>query len=110
GEFVLTAQGSVMPRTETTLVSEVTGAVVAVADNFSSGGFFRKGDVLLRIAAKDYDAAMRRAEAQAANRRALLAQEQARADQARKDWENLRRPGTPSDLVLRVPYVAEAEA
>lgn len=110
GEFVLTAQGSVMPRTETSLVSEVNGAVVSVADNFNAGGFFRKGDILLRIDAKDYDAAMRRAEAQVANRRALLAQEQARADQSRKDWENLRRPGTPSDLVLRVPYVAEAEA
>jgi RND family efflux transporter MFP subunit len=110
GEFILTAQGSVMPRTETSLVSEVNGAVVEVADNFNAGGFFRKGDVLLRIDAKDYDAAMRRAEAQVANRRALLAQEQARADQAAKDWENLRRPGQPSDLVLRVPYVAEAQA
>ncbi len=110
GEFILTAQGTVMPRTETSLVSEVNGAVVSVADNFNAGGFFRKGDILLRIDAKDYDAALSRAEAQVANRRALLAQEQARADQSRKDWENLRRPGTPSDLVLRVPYVAEAEA
>lgn len=110
GEFLLMAQGTVMPRTETVLVSEVNGAVVSVAENFNPGGFFRRGDVLMRIDAKDYQAAMRRAEAQVANRSALLAQEQARADQARRDWDNLRRPGQPSELVLRVPYVAEAEA
>jgi RND family efflux transporter MFP subunit len=110
GEFLLLAQGSVMPRTQTTLISEVNGAVVAVAEQFNVGGFFGKGDVLLRIDSKDYQAALRRAEAQVANRQALLAQEQARAEQARRDWENLRRPGQPSELVLRVPYVAEAEA
>lgn len=110
GEFTLLAQGTVTPRTETVLVSEVNGAVVDVAPDFNAGGFFRKGDVLLRIDPKDYQAALKRAEAQVANRQALLAQETARAEQARKDWENLRRPGTPSDLVLRVPYVAEAEA
>ncbi|MDZ3823198.1 MAG: efflux RND transporter periplasmic adaptor subunit [Pseudoxanthomonas sp.] len=110
GEFILTAQGTVAPHTGTTLVSEVNGAVVEVSDSFQVGNFFRRGEVLLRIDAKDYQAALRRAEAQVANRQALLAQEQARADQARRDWENLRRPGTPSDLVLRVPYVAEAQA
>jgi RND family efflux transporter MFP subunit len=91
-------------------VSEVNGAVVEVADQFNVGGFFRKGDLLMRIDPKDYQAALSRAQAQVANRQALLAQEQARADQARKDWDNLRRPGEPSDLVLRVPYVAEAQA
>lgn len=110
GEFILTAQGTVAPHTGTTLVSEVNGAVVEVADSFQVGRFFRRGEVLLRIDAKDYQAGLRRAEAQVANRQALLAQEQARAEQARRDWENLRRPGTPSDLVLRVPYVAEAQA
>ena len=110
GEFLLLAQGSVSPRTQTTLVSEVNGAVIEVASQFNVGGFFAKGDVLLRIDAKDYQAALSRAQAQVANREALLAQEQARADQARKDWDNLRRPGEPSELVLRVPYVAEAQA
>jgi RND family efflux transporter MFP subunit len=110
GAFVLTTQGTVSPRTQTVLVSEVNGAIVETVDRFNAGGFLRKGDVLLRIDPKDYQAALKRAEAQVANRQALLAQEQARAEQARKDWENLRRPGEPSDLVLRVPYVAEAEA
>ncbi|WP_164483942.1 efflux RND transporter periplasmic adaptor subunit [Pseudofulvimonas gallinarii] len=84
--------------------------MVEVADQFNAGGFFRRGDVLLRIDQRDYQVALRRAEAAVANREALLAQERARAEQALRDWENLRRAGTPSDLVLRKPYVAEAEA
>lgn len=110
GDFNLRAQGTVLPRTQTTLVSEVAGAVTEVSPKFQVGEFFRRGDVLLRIDAKDYQAALRRAEAAVANRQALLAQETARAEQALKDWQNLRRPGEPSDLVLRKPYVAEAEA
>jgi RND family efflux transporter MFP subunit len=109
-DFVVRAQGTVQPRTQTVLVSEVSGVVVEVADQFNAGGFFRRGDVLLRIDQRDYQAALRRAEAAVANREALLAQERARAEQALRDWENLRRAGTPSDLVLRKPYVAEAEA
>ncbi len=110
GDFVVRAQGTVQPRTQTVLVAEVSGTVVEVAGQFNAGGFFRRGDVLLRIDPRDYEAALRRAEAAVANREALLAQERARAEQALRDWENLRRPGTPSDLVLRKPYVAEAEA
>lgn len=109
-DFVVRAQGTVQPRTQTVLVAEVSGVIVEVAEQFNAGGFFKRGDVLARIDPRDYQAALRRAEAAVANRDALLAQERARAEQAQRDWENLRRPGTPSDLVLRKPYVAEAEA
>lgn len=109
-DFIVRTQGTVLPRTETVLVAEVSGTVTQVSDGFNAGGFFRRGEILLRIDPRDYEAALRRAEAAVANREALLAQEQARAEQALRDWENLRRPGTPSDLVLRKPYVAEAEA
>ncbi|MCK9489175.1 MAG: efflux RND transporter periplasmic adaptor subunit [Xanthomonadales bacterium] len=108
--FHVRTQGTVQARTETLLVAEVSGVITQVGEAFNAGGFFRRGEVLLRIDGRDYDAALRRAEAAVANRQALLAQEQARADQALRDWENLRRPGTPSDLVLRKPYVAEAQA
>lgn len=109
-QFLIRTQGTIQPRTQTTLVAEVSGVITQVGEAFNAGGFFRRGDILLRIDSRDYDAALRRAEAAVANRQALLAQEQARAEQALRDWQNLRRPGTPSDLVLRKPYVAEAEA
>lgn len=104
------SQGSVTPRTETSLVSEVSGVVTQVSDAFVAGGFFRRGDVLLQIDPSDYQAALKRAEAELAAARATLAQEVARAEQARKDWESLDRAGDASPLVLRKPYVEEARA
>lgn len=104
------SQGNVTPRTQTSLVSEVSGVVDSVAEAFVAGGFFRKGDVLLQIDPSDYEAAVKRSEAQLAAARAALAQEEARAEQARKDWSSLDRPGEPSPLVLREPYVDEARA
>jgi RND family efflux transporter MFP subunit len=108
--FELRAQGTLQPRTQTTLVSEVGGTVLTVAAGFEAGGFFKRGDVLLTIDPKDYEVAVLRAEANLASRQALLQQETARAEQAAKDWASLGRSGPPNDLVLRKPDVAEAEA
>jgi len=108
--FTVESQGTVRPRTETTLVAEVSGKVTSVSSNFVAGGFFRKGDVLLEIDPSDYQTAVKRAQANLAGRKAQLAQEEARVEQATKDWQSLGRNGTPSDLVLRKPQLAEAQA
>ena len=108
--LVVNSQGAVRPRTETTLVSEVGGKVVAVSENFVAGGFFRAGDVLLQIDPSDYETAVKRAQAALASRQAKLADEQARATQAEKDWRNLGRQGNPPDLVLRKAQLADAQA
>ena len=60
--FSVNSQGTVRPRTETTLVSEVSGKIVSVAPDFVAGGFFRKGEVLLQIDPSDYQAGLKRAE------------------------------------------------
>jgi len=109
-DLIVASQGTVRPRTETTLVSEVAGKVVSVSADFVAGGFFRLGDVLLQIDPSDYEAALKRAEAALAAARATLIDETARSEQALKDWRNLGRDGQPSDLVLRKPQLANAEA
>jgi len=108
--FVVNSQGSVRPRTETTLVAEVSGKVVSVSPNFVAGGFFRKGDMLLQIDPSDYRTALKRAEAALASMQARLAEETARSEQALKDWRNLDRRGEPSALVLRKPQLQDAVA
>jgi len=108
--FSVSSQGAVMPRTQTTLVAEVAGQIVSVSPNFIAGGFFRQGETLLEIDPSDYRTALLRAQATLAARKAQLADQQARADQALKDWTNLGREGQPSDLVLRKPQLAEAQA
>ncbi|HET6565477.1 MAG TPA: efflux RND transporter periplasmic adaptor subunit [Xanthomonadales bacterium] len=108
--LVVESQGSVQPRTETVLVAEVAGKVISVSRNFVAGGFFKQGEVLLRIDPSDYDTALKRAQANLASKQAQYADQKARSDQALKDWSNLGRTGEPSDLTLRKPQLAEALA
>lgn len=108
--FTVNSQGTVRPRTETTLVAEVSGKIVSVAPDFVAGGFFRKGEVLLQIDPSDYQAGLKRAEAALASRKAKLADEIARSEQALKDWQNMGKQGQPSELGMRKPQLADARA
>ncbi len=108
--FSVYSQGSVAPRTETTMVAEVAGQIVSVSSNFIAGGFFRAGEVLLQIDPSDYETGLLRAQANLASRKAQYADQKARSEQALKDWSNLGRQGEPSDLTLRKPQLAEALA
>jgi RND family efflux transporter MFP subunit len=108
--FLVNSQGTVRPRTETALISEVSGIIVSVAPEFVAGGFFHEGEVLLQIDPSDYQAGLKRAEAALASRKAKLADETARSEQALKDWRNMGKTGEPSDLGLRKPQMADAKA
>lgn len=104
------SQGVVLPKHLTSLVGEVSGKITRISEAFNAGGYFEQGDILLEIDPSDYTVAVRKAEATLAGRRASLAEETARAEQAQKDWDKLERQGTPSPLVLRQPQLAEAQA
>ncbi len=110
--FQVTSQGTVRPRTQTSLVAEVSGRIVELSDNFVAGGFFQAGEQLARIDPSDYESELLRSQADLASARARLADEQARSDQARRDWQRLRdsQGGEPGPLVLRIPQVQEAQA
>lgn len=56
-------RGTVSPGTQIQLVSEVSGQVLEVNPNFANGGFFSKGDVLVRVDTLEYDVNIKRAEA-----------------------------------------------
>ena len=105
------SQGTVQPRTRTTLISEVSGIVLEVSDYFIVGGSFEAGDILMRIDPTDYEVALQRAKAQLISRTALLEFEKARTAQAKKEWQMTGRPESEAPtLALREPYLAEAEA
>ncbi|MCE2460328.1 MAG: efflux RND transporter periplasmic adaptor subunit [Pseudomonadales bacterium] len=112
--FEVRSQGVVVPRTRTTMVSEVSGTIVEVSAAFVAGGFFAKGDILVRIDPRNYLTAMKRATAAVAQAKTKVATENALAGYAVEDWERLRsldvadRPA--SDLTLRKPQLAEAVA
>lgn len=75
--FWISSQGTVRPRTQTTLSAEVSGSIVSLSPKFVAGGVFAKNEVLIRIDPTNYTVAVDRAEA-------LVAQRQIEYDGAKK--------------------------
>jgi RND family efflux transporter MFP subunit len=109
--FVVQSQGTVQPRTETTLVSEVSGAVIDVAEKFLVGGFFKQGEWILTIDDAIYQINLTKAKARLATAKANLLEEQGRAEQAKQEWLLTGKSLNDAPaLALRLPQVAKAEA
>lgn len=108
------AQGVVQPSARTSLVSEVNGRIVEVSGNFNAGGFFRSGDILLRIDGRDYEARLQQAAAMVAQAESMLAQERGRAEVASREWKQRSGRNKVSEqareLALRKPQLLDAEA
>ncbi|AWT60121.1 MAG: Efflux pump periplasmic linker BepD [Candidatus Moanabacter tarae] len=100
--------GTVQPRTETSLTSEVSGVIVAVSPNFFPGKFFHENEVLLEIDSTEYRALRAEARSRLAQARLVFKQESAFAEQARDDWNDLGL-GEGGDLALRKPQVFRAK-
>ena len=100
-------QGEVRSRTSIDLMSQVGGRIVAVSDEFVEGGRIEPDVTLLQIDDTDYQLALSQAQARLAE--AELGVQQALADQdvARKQLRNQK---DVSDLALKKPQVAQAQA
>lgn len=107
--FSVTSQGTVRPRTESQLVTEIAGRVTSIAPSFAEGGFFESGDVLVTVDPFDYQQAVVSARSQLAQARLRLAQEEAEAEVAIREWDALGR-GDPRALTLREPHLEDARA
>jgi len=103
-------QGLLQPKHRIQLLAEINGAVVSVSDQFVVGGHFKAGDVLLQIQPADYEVAVSRAQANVAGAQAQLELEQAKAEQAKKDWLSFGKKSKPSDLLLNIPQLKGAQA
>jgi RND family efflux transporter MFP subunit len=112
--ITVSSQGTVEPRTRTNIVSEVSGRVTEVSLAFVAGGFFRNGDVLLKLDDQNYRAAVSQNAAAVATARSLLEQERGQADVAQREWDRMseqqREQIRARDLYLRKPQLEEAEA
>lgn len=103
------SHGVVTARTEIDLVPEVAGQIVELHPSLVAGGFFKRGDVLVKIDARSYDHAIAEAQARIAEAERQVMMEEAQAEQARNEWHSLGE-GQPSALTLRQPQLAEARA
>ncbi len=100
------AQGSVEPRTESELVAEVAGRIVAVSAQLAEGGSFDEGDVLIEVDPRDYQVALEGARAALARARSSLTHATATANRQRSMHEK----GIASQARLDEAVHAEANA
>lgn len=106
----LSTRGSVSAKTQGELVAQVSGQITAVNPNLREGQLFAEGAVLAEVDSRDYQAAVAIAEADVATAKQTMAEEQALAAQAARDWKRLNLNQPASDLTLRKPQLAGAEA
>lgn len=108
--MTVNSQGTVKAKREIALKTEIAGKVLDMNPIFAAGGQFKKGDVLITIDPADYQVAVKQAQAALASAIANKDLEQARSDQALKDWQSFGKKGKPSDLVLNIPQLNGAKA
>lgn len=76
------SQGTVSPNKVTALIPEVAGRVVWISPTLVNGGYFERGDVLLRLDDKDHRSTLQRA-------RAALARAEAEHDHAHYEHQRM---------------------
>lgn len=108
--IVVTANGTIEAETRGNLVAQIRGEIVGMSDDFKTGGSFQKGDVLIQIDTRDYQAELSRAVASFSQADAGYRQERANAKQAAEDWKRLGNTEPAPSLVLRKPQLAAAKA
>lgn len=104
------SNGIINAHNEVTLTSQVPGRIVTINSQFEDGAFFKKGTTLVELEEADFLTSVASAEAMLAQASASHAQEKARSEQARLNWEDLGYDEEPNELVLRLPQLREAEA
>jgi multidrug efflux system membrane fusion protein len=107
--LTVTTYGTVKPRTETALVSEVAGRVMSIAPSLASGGYFEKGEVMLTVDARDYELAVVTAQGLVAQAKVRAELEEAQGEVAREEWKTLGGDKV-SPLATRELQLQEAQA
>ena len=103
--------GTVAARLRVQIAPEVSGRIIYANENFVDGGFFKAGQTLVAIDARDYELAVQNAEAAVAQAKVVLDKETAEARVARQEWLELNSDNRPaSPLLLREPQIAQATA
>lgn len=107
----ISAFGATEPHYTINLTTQVAGQVEQISSQFETGYRLQKGEQMLRLENSDYRAAVAAAKQQLAEARLAYLQEERQGLQAQAEWLASGLEGDPdSELVLRVPQLASAEA
>ncbi|SDB47149.1 RND family efflux transporter, MFP subunit [Desulfonatronum thiosulfatophilum] len=116
---IVRATGTVQAAREATIVPQVAGRVVWVAEEFTAGGFFSQDDLMLTLEEDDYRLVLERSEADVVRAEVELTKVEGAGRVARQEWERFGPdlgdgappPGQePNPLVLYEPQLRQAQA
>ena len=118
GNLTIRGSGTVRPKSQIVMSSQVAGRVEWVSSAFASGGRFEKGDLLLRIEEADYVNRVDAASAAVAQRQVEVLQWEEEQALAREEYQRLlAREGMDapdsaslSSLIFREPQLQAAQA
>lgn len=102
--------GTVTAARRVSLATEVSGKVTYLSEELVPGGRFARGDVLLRIDARDYEASLAAERARLAQAELEVALEEKRGTIAEREWELFEDGRERTDLAMRAPHLLTARA
>ena len=108
--IIVTTQGEARPKTEIDLVTQVSGRITYVAEEFAEGAEFGPNTTLIKIEDAEYKLAIIRAEAGVAAAQTGLHRELATAQLKKEQWADRRGNAEPTPFALNLPQVEEARA
>ena len=109
--MVIQGYGTVSPKVRVEIIPEVAGKVMFVHSALKAGGIVPANERIVQIDPRDYELAVRQAQAAVAEAQVRLDTEIAEADVARREWRQLHPETEPSSpLVLREPQIQQARA
>jgi len=108
----ISAMGTVEPSQDIILSPRVEGEIIELSENFTPGGYVKKGEVLLQIDPADYQNILQQRRSELEQAQTDLTIEMGRQNVAREDYQLLDDSLTNENiaLVLREPQLNAARA
>jgi len=109
------ALGRIVPAHEITLQAQVSGLIEYLHPEFTPGGIIKKGEVVVRIEATDYQLELKQKQNLLAQARADLRIEEGNQIVAEQEWKLIQEQSedldtSSEDLALRKPQLEKARA
>ncbi len=112
--ITVTALGTVQPAREVVVSPEVGGLIIEQSPKLLPGGWFQKGETILKIDPHDYFLALEQSKANLESARFDLKVEQGRGKIAAREWDllgdDIKGNNSDSDLALRKSHLVKTEA
>jgi RND family efflux transporter MFP subunit len=106
----VSANGSVAVRAYVDLAPQVSGVIQAISPALRSGGMFNPDETLLRIDSRDFVLKLKQARAEVASARSSLELQQAKSDNAKRNYALLHPNKKVPALVALQPQISQARA